>query len=145
MLTTIELWDDAALASLIAGATLLGADLKAGLIVGTPALTHQSVIADITEPAYAGYVRQSVLMGPVIRDPINGISCLAAGLNWQEGGAITPVTITGIFYTYGAGPLLLGFEMFAVPQNLVDALSAFTTVLQWIQTSATPGLTTILV
>ena len=135
MLTTIELWDDAALASLIAGATLLGADLKAGLIVGTPALTHQSVIADITEPAYAGYVRQSVLMGPVIRDPINGISCLAAGLNWQEGGAITPVTI----------PLLLGFEMFAVPQNLVDALSAFTTVLQWIQTSATPGLTTILV
>lgn len=145
MLTAVELWDDAALTALIAGATLLGADLKAGLITGTPALTRQSVIADITEPAYASYARQAVVMGPIVRDPSNGISSLAAGLVWQETGALTPVTITGVFYTYGAGPFLLGWEMFATPQNLVDHLSAFTTILQYIQTSENQGLTTVLV
>ena len=143
MLTTEELWDKAALASLVAGATLLGADLKAGLITNTPVISKQNVIADCTEPTYAGYVRQSVIMGSPVRDPVNGISSVSTGLVWQEGGAITPETITGIFYTYGAGPLLLGIEMFATPQNLVDALSAFTTILQYIQSSENAGLTTV--
>jgi hypothetical protein len=144
-MTTMELWDDAALTSLIAGATLLGADLKAGIFTNTPTITKQMVIADLTVPTYAGYAGQTVVMGPVQRDPVNGICSFAAGLVWQETGAITPVTITGIYYTYGAGPLLLAVEIFDTPQTLVDALSAFTTVLQYIQSSENPGLTTVIV
>jgi hypothetical protein len=145
MLTTTELYDAQALAALIADATALGADLKAGLYTNTPTITKQMVIADLTEPTYAGYVRQSVLMAPPSRDPQNGIVSVGAALIWQEGGLITPETIRGIFYTYGAGPLLLGVEPFAVSQNLVDALSAFTTVLQYIQSSENAALTTIIV
>lgn len=145
MLTTMELYDDAALAALIADATLLGANLKAGLYVNSPTISKQNVIADLTEPGYAGYARQAVLLGAPSRDPQNGIVSIAPGLVWQEGGAITPVTVNGIFYTYGVVPKLLGIEPFAVPQTLVDALSAFTTVLQYIQSSENAGLTTVIV
>lgn len=145
MLTTTELFDKAQLAASIASAVLLGADLHAGIYTNTPVITKQNVVADLTEPTYAGYVRQLVVMGPVIRDPVNGISALAAGLVWQEGGAITPVTINGVFYTYGAGNLLLGIDPFPTPQNLVDGLSAFTTILQYIQSSQNQGFTTVLV
>jgi hypothetical protein len=144
MLTTVELFDDAALASLIASATLLGSDLKAGLFTNQPVISKQNVIADFTEPVYASYLRQSVVMGAPFRDPLNGISSLSAALTWQETGTITPVTIYGIFYTYGTGPLLLGAEMFATPQNLLDALSAFESVLQFIQSNENAGFTTLL-
>lgn len=143
MLTTMELWDDAALASLIAGATLLGTDLKAGLFTNAIVPSKTLVIAGLTEPVYASYLRQVVVMGPVIRDPLNGIAALAAGLNWQMTGTPTPTIVYGIFYTYGAGPLLLGVELFANPIPLNDDLDAFLTVLEYIQSSDNAGLTTV--
>lgn len=143
MITATDAWDDAALASLIAGATLLGADLKAGLFVNTPAIQKGSVIGDFTEPAYAGYARQLVVMGPPFRDPANGISSISAGLLWNEGGAITPVIINGIFYIFGAGPALLGAEYFQTPIPLNNALDAFTTILDYVQSSGFQGYTTI--
>ena len=142
MLTTTELWDDAALASLIAGATLLGADLKAGLFTNDVIVSKSLVIADLTEPTYGSYVRQAVVMGAPFRDPNNGISALGAGLVWQETGTALPVIIKGIFYTYGAGPLLQGVEVFPQPIPLNDLLDAFTSVLQYVQTSQTQGFTT---
>lgn len=143
MLTTTETWDAAALSSLIAGATLLGADLKAGLFVNTPIPSKTLAIADLTEPGYAGYARQLVVMGPAFRDPVNGISSIGAGLLWQEAGAITPVIINGIFYTYGAGPALLGIEYFASPIPLNNALDAFTTILSYLQSQGNPGTTVV--
>lgn len=144
MLSTVELFDDAALTALIASATLLGTDLKAGLFTNQPVISKQNVIADFTEPTYASYVRQSVVMGAPFRDPLNGISALSAALTWQETGSVTPVTIYGIFYTYGTVPLLLGAEMFETPQNLLDLLSAFETVLQYVQSNENAGFTTLL-
>lgn len=144
MLTTTEAYDDAALAALIAAATVLGADLKAGLYTNIIAPTKVLTIGDLTEPTYAGYARQAVVLGAPFRDPVNGICAVAAGLTWQEGGAITPVTVQGIFYTYGAGPALLAIEAFQSPISLVDALSAFVSVLQYLQSSTTPGFSTII-
>jgi hypothetical protein len=144
VLTATEVWDEAALAALIAGATLLGVDLKAGLLTNTPVISKKLTIADLVEPGYASYARQLVVMGPVMRDPVNGIASIAAGLTWQETGAVTAVTITGIFYTFGAGPALLGVEMFATPISLTDLIDAFVTVLEYIQSSDNQGFSTII-
>lgn len=142
MLTTTELYDDVALTALIAAATVLGADLKAGLFTNTPVIGKTLVISDLTEPTYASYVRQAVVMGPVFRDPVNGIASSSAALVWQETGTPTPVVIKGIFYTYGAGPLLLGVEMFPAPIPLNDDLDAFSSVLSYIQSNQNAGYTT---
>jgi hypothetical protein len=144
VLTTTEVFDDAALTALIAGATLLGSDLHAGLYVNAIAPSKVLTIADLVEPTYGGYARQAVVMGAVFRDPVNGISALSAALLWQETGAASAVTIQGIFYVTGAGPSLLGIEPFPSPIPLVDLLSAFSTILQYIQSSPNPGFTTIL-
>lgn len=143
MLTTTEVFDDDALTALIAAATLLGADLKAGLFTNAATPSKTSVIADFTEPVYASYLRQTVVMGAPIRDPINGIASLSGGLLWQMTGTPTPTIVRGIFYISGAGPYLLGAELFATPISLVDDLDAFTSILEYIQNNALPGLTTI--
>jgi hypothetical protein len=144
VLTTMELFDAAKLTSAIAAATVLGADMKAGLFTNTPVIGKDMVIADLTEPTYASYVRQLVVMGAAVRDPVTGIASVAASLNWQETGAVTPVVITGVFYTYGAGPLLLGVELFPTPIALNDLLDAFTTVLEFIESNQNPGGTTVI-
>lgn len=144
MLTTMELWDDAALTSLIAGATLLGADLKVGLFTNTPPIGKTLVIADLTEPTYAGYARQVVVMGAPFRDALRGIASLSAGLHWAMGDALVPTIVTGIFYTYGAGPALLGVEMLDPPIPLVDVLSQFTSILEYVQSPPAASFNTIL-
>lgn len=144
MITTTELWDDAALTSLIAGATLLGADLKVGLFTNTPAIGKQLVIADLTEPTYPGYARQVCVLGAPFRDQLRGIAALAPGLQWAMDDDTVPTIVTGVFYTYGAGPALLGVEMIDPPIPLVDALSQFTTVLEYVQSPPAASLTTIL-
>lgn len=143
MLSTVEIYDEAALTALIASATLLGTDLKAALFINTPTITKKSVIADFTEPTYTGYAQQGVVLGTPIRDPSVGIVSLGAALLWQ-GTALLPVTINGIFYIYGASPLLLGAEYFETPISLNDATDAFKTVLEYIQSSSNPGFTQIL-
>ena len=144
MLTATESWDGAALASLIAGATLLGTDLKCGLYVNSIAPTKKLAIGDLVEPTFTGYARQLVVMGPVFRDPINGISSIAGALNWQMTGTPVPSIIIGVFYTYGAGPALLGIDPFPQPVALNDDLDAFQTALQYIQSSQLQGFTTLL-
>jgi len=138
------LWDDAALTALTAGATLLGADLKAGLFVNTVSPGKTLVIADLTPPPYASYVVQSVVMGAAFRDPVNGIASLGGSLLWQMTGTPTACIINGIYYTYGTGPLLLGVEVFAQPIALNDDLDAFSTVLEYIQSSQNQGFSTII-
>lgn len=144
MLTATEVWDEAALASLIAGATLLGSDLKVGLYTNSIAPTKKLTIADLVEPTFGGYARQLVVMGPVFRDPINGIASIAAALNWQMTGAPVPTIVVGCFYVYGAGPALLGIDPFPTPIGLNDDLDAFQTALEYVQSSQMQGFTTIL-
>lgn len=143
MLTATEAWDEAVVAALVAGATLLGADLKAGLFTNNITPGKSNVIADFTEPTYGSYVRQSVIMGAAVRDPLNGIASIGAGLTWQETGALTPVIVYGIFYTFGAGPALLGAELFPAPIPLNDLLDAFVTILEYIESNGNQGITTI--
>ncbi len=144
MLTTGEVYDETALALLTAAATALGADLKAGLYTNNPAVAKNHAVADFTEPTYASYLRQAVVMGVPFRDPVNGISALSAGLTWQETGAVTPVIINGIFYVSGAGPYFMGMDPFKNPIALNDLFDAFTTVLQYIQNNQFAGFTTVL-
>jgi hypothetical protein len=142
-LVMTEVHDRAALAALIAAATVLGADLKAGLYTNVIAPTKVLVLTDLTEPTYASYVRQAVVMGPVMRDPVNGIASIAASLHWQETGAVTPVIIQGLFYVSGAGPDLRGIEPFKAPIPLNDLLDAFDTTLEYIQSQEFTGFTTV--
>jgi len=144
MLTTTEAYDDTALAALIAAATVLGTDLKAGLYTNSVAPSKLLTIADLTEPLYASYVRQAVVMSAPVRDPINGIASFATGLVWQQTGTPTPCIVYGIFYTWGAGPALLGIEPFGNGIALTDTLDAFTTILEYIQSQQNPGFTTVL-
>lgn len=144
MLTCTEVWDDAALTALIASATLLGTDLKAGLYTNTISPSKGLVLADLTEPTYASYVRQSLVMGAPIRDPLNGISSLSVSLNWQMTGTPTPTIVKGIFYAFGGTLKLLGVENFASPISLGDDLDAFVTILQYLQSQQAPGFTTVI-
>lgn len=144
MITATEAWDAAVLAVLNTVTTGLFADLKAGLFTNVTTPTKQSVIADFTEPTYGGYARQDVVMGAPFRDPQNGICALGGALNWQETGSPTSVTIYGIFYTWGSSPELLGAELFPAPITLVDLLSAFSTVLQYVESNNNQGFSTII-
>jgi hypothetical protein len=144
VITTTEVYDAAALTALIAAATVLGTDVKAGLFVNDITPSKVLAIADLTEPTYASYVRQAVVMGSPARDPVQGIVSLAAALTWQETGTVTPVIVKGIFYTYGTGPALLAVEVFQNAIALNDHLDFFTSILQYIQSNENAGLTTIL-
>lgn len=143
MVTTTEVWDDAALTALVAGANLLGSAARAGLFTNTPTIGKDLTIGDLVEPTYAGYARKNLVMGAPFRDPARGIASLAGALTWKMDDALVPTIVTGIFYTYGAGPDLLGVEMFNTPQALTDALSAFTTVLEYVQSPPAASLTTV--
>lgn len=144
MLTTVEAYDEAALAALIAAATVLGSDLKAGLYTNVINPSKVLTIGDLVEPTYASYVRQLVVLGGPIRDPVNDIAAIAACLTWQMTGTPTPSIIVGVFYTFGAGPALMGIEPFPQAIALNDDLDAFVTVLEYIQSSDNQGFTTVL-
>jgi len=145
VLLATESWDDAALTALIAGANLLGSALKAGLYTNPGFIPNkQIVLADMIEPTYASYVRQAVVMGPIFRDPQNGIASIAESLVWQETGVFTAEIIQGVFYTYGAGPLLLGVDPFPNPIPFTDLLSAFSTILEYVESNNVQGFTTVL-
>jgi hypothetical protein len=141
---TTEAWDQAVGAALVAGATLLGADLKAGLFTNNITPTNKTVIGDLVEPTYTGYARQTVVMGAVVRDPVQGIASFSAENTWQE--ITTPVSavITGVFYTFGAGPALLGCYVFPTPIPLNDLLDFFATILEYIFTNENPATITVL-
>lgn len=143
MLTTTEAYDDAALTALIAAANVLGTALHAGLYTNVIDPTKVLTIGDLTEPTWATYARQAVVMGAPIRDPLNGIASLSDALVWQQTGTPTPVTIIGIFYVFGAGPALLGIEPFQSPISLNDTLDAFSTLLEYLQSQQAPGFTTV--
>lgn len=144
MLTTSEAFDASALAASIAAATVLGADVKAGLYTNTPVIGKKLTVADLVEAAYTGYVRQLVVMGAPARDPVNGIVSVAAGLTWQQTGSPVPAIINGIFYVTGAAQaVFLGINPFEVPIPLNDDLDFFVSILEFIQSNGNAGQTTI--
>jgi hypothetical protein len=144
MITSTEVFDEAALAALIAAAPILGNTLKAGLFTNIPVISKTTVLGDLTEATYPGYARQLVVMGPVYRDPANGIASNSNLLNWQQVGVPVATIIRGIFYIDGAGPSLAFVEAFPTPIALNDVVDAFQTVLEYIQSSQFQGFNTIL-
>jgi hypothetical protein len=135
IMLTSEGLDAAALAASIASATVLGADLKMGLYTNVLTPTKTLVVADFTEPTYGSYVRQAVLMGDPVRDPIYGIASVSGSLTWQQTGTAVPVTIVGCFLTFGAGNLFAGILPFDTPIALNDLLDAFDTLVEYVQSN----------
>lgn len=138
------MYDEAALEALIAAATLLGTDIVAGLFTNEISPTKTRVLADLTEPTYASYARQAVVFGAPFRDPQLGIAAIAAALTWQQTGTPTPCQIYGIFYATGGTLALMGMEVFELPIPLNDTLDAFSTVLEYVQSSNYQGVTTVI-
>lgn len=145
MLTTVEAYDEAAVAALIAAATLLGTDLKMGLNTAILSPSKTLTLADMVEPTYAGYARQLLVAGAPFRDPAVGISCQFASLTWQQLATPTPCLIQGYFLIGGTGSAVFyGYEPLPAPFQMNDDLDAFTIILQYIQSSANQGVSTVL-
>jgi hypothetical protein len=142
MLVTSQVLDVANLTKLLAAASPLNG-AKMGLFINAVTPTPVLTLANFTEPAYTGYVRQAIAWGPVARDDNGNIGSTAGLLSWQMGDALTPTIVHGYFITDTAGTLYYGAELFAVPQNLVDTLSIINTVLEYIQTNGAPGGVTL--
>ena len=145
MFVTTEVFDQAALAALIADAVILGADVHVGLYTNVIAPRKTNVIADFTEPVYAGYARQAVLFGAPFRDPRYAICSLAAPITFQQLAGITPTVVQGYFLVTGAGPILLAASALTAPFAMVDGLDALTLAMQYIQSSAAPGFANVII
>lgn len=145
MLTSVEVYDKAALDALIASAVILGTDLKMGLNTAIVNPSKTLALSDMVEPTYSGYARQAVLFGPSFRDPSRGISSLAAGLLWQQGGSPTPCLIQGYFLIGGtASAVFYAYEPLDNAFQMTDDLDAITIVVQYIQASQAQGFATFL-
>lgn len=145
MLTTVEAYDEAALAALIASAVLLGSDLKMGLNTAIVSPSKTLTIGDMVEPTYAGYARQLLVAGAPFRDPAVEISCLFGGLTWQQLSTPTPCLIQGYFIIGGtASAVFYGYEPLPSPFQMNDDLDAFTIILQYIQSSTNQGFSTVI-
>lgn len=105
-------------------------DLKALLFTNNPALSDATLLADLTEPTYTGYARQTITIKAARKDA-TGNRLLDFGLQtWQPSAdPVAPVIVIGYAVLWDAAgtPKLLQSEKFAAPQTLAAALSAFDT------------------
>jgi len=145
VLTTSELYDAAALATLIASATDLGADLKVGLNLAVVSPTKKLVVGDMVEPTFTSYARTAVVMGAPFRDDANGICSLGGPVTFQMTGTPVPCLVQGIFFMSGTtSAVFMGYEPLAVPFQMNDDLDQLTLTLQYIQSSLRQGFNIVI-
>ena len=98
------------------------------IYTNTPQPAKTRVLADLTQPTYAGYVAQTITWTTAIRDAAGLIAVLSNLITFREAGAITQTTVYGYAITDAAGTNLLGLEAFPSPLALTDALSVISIV-----------------
>jgi hypothetical protein len=139
MFLEVEPFDVNEFTTLKADATTLSG-MKMGLFTNALVPSKKLVLANVTEPTYAGYARQAVVFGAVERDVQGNIACEAALLTFQMTNALTPTLVYGYFLTCQVAAILAGVELFPAPKNLNDSLDYIGIVLKWIFSNPTQGL-----
>lgn len=133
-----ETADTAILTALIAVAGELHA-VKMGLYTNVFTPDKATPLASFIQPTYPGYALQTVVWGPVSRNPNGQISSTSGILPFQMSDATVPTTVEGIIVTDTAGAVLILSAKFDTPQQLVDALSVINVAFEWLQTSPQQG------
>lgn len=144
MLVTSEYFDSQIIAGANGGAMitpLVGTKLH--LYTNNVAPTKVNVPSDFTEPTYVGYAALSITWGAPARDPAGNISTDSGLEVFQMSNALLPTTVYGYFITDTAGTHFLMGELFASPQQLVDTLSILAFVVEFKQSSPSPGEATL--
>jgi hypothetical protein len=133
-----ETADTAILTALIAVAGELHA-VKMGLYVNAFTPTPASPLSSFTQPTYPGYALQSIVWGPVSRNPAGLISSTSGILPFQMSDATLPTTVIGVIIVDTAGAVLILSAAFPTPLTLVDALSVINAAFEYIQTTPNQG------
>jgi len=146
MLVTTELLDtDSVVVATQAAAGVAGPlhGSKMVLFTNTPTLNKMTVLADLTQPTYAGYAEQTMTWSATRRNALNQICTQATLVSWTMSDDLTPTTVLGYGITDSAGTALLAAEMFPSPVALVDTLSALGVISEWVAANAAPGQCTV--
>jgi hypothetical protein len=97
---------------------------KLGLFTNTPPLGQTTVIADLTEPTFAGYAQQAVTWSGAFQQPDFSWATQGGLYTFQSTNDLTPTVVTGCFVVDGGGTHLLFAELFATPVNLPTSAQA---------------------
>jgi hypothetical protein len=99
------------------------------LITNEPAPTVNTVLADLTEATYTGYLRQvcATWTGPFVAEGDYSLE-VGPAHHWQPTDTITLNTITGHALVGDDSVTLLATEMFDQPIGLSSILTGFDTV-----------------
>jgi hypothetical protein len=103
-------------------AVLFGA--KLGLFTNTPPLSQTTVLADLTEPTFAGYAQQAVGWSAAFQQPDFSWATQGGLYTFQATNDLTPTVVTGCFLVDGGGTQLIMAEMFDTPVNLPTSAQA---------------------
>lgn len=125
-------------ASILAGPTagpLSG--LFVGLFTSTVPITPSTLLADLTEASYTGYVRQALAWGTPVNGPDGAADVPATSLEWvMTADAVTPFFVHGYFLVHLiAGTVFLAGETFAQPVGFTLSGDGFTMVPNYRQTA----------
>jgi hypothetical protein len=96
---------------------------KLCLFTNQAALTAATLVTDLTEPTYPGYVRQSVgaFQGP-LKEQDGSWSVISGECIFQMADATVPTTVVGAFLVDSkTGTVFIGGAVFDTPQNLLTA------------------------
>jgi len=146
MLVTTELMDTDAVVVATQAAAGVAGPLNASkmiLFTNSPGLNKNTVVADLTQPTYAGYAAAALTWSGAIRNAMNRISTRTGLVPWVMGDNLTPTTVNGYGITDSAGTHLLAAEYLPTPVGLVDTLSFLGIVSEWISDNASPGQCTV--
>jgi hypothetical protein len=102
---------------------LFGAQV--GLYTNTPNLTQATVLADLTEPTFAGYVKQAITWSAAFQQPDSSWAVQGGLYLFQMSDSLVPTIVTGYFLVDSGGTHLLAAENFAAPIPLPTAAQAF--------------------
>jgi hypothetical protein len=111
--------------------TLGTTDLKIGLFTGSPTLSPDTVLADLTQPTFTEYALVAATIG-TRRSDANGDIILPLGLATFQptGGTSLPQTVTGVFVQAAASPKLWLAEVLDTPWIVQDTGSALDVVFE---------------
>lgn len=149
MIETTELFDAAMAAGLIYDSTVTFNGIlktsKAGLILNDFTPTKTTVLADITQPTYAGYATILAAFTGPSRDATGKLGVDSALITFQMDDDVIPTQPLGWFLVNTAGTGLLMMEFFADgAQPLVDEYSFVSFVIRLDTANPEAGTATLI-
>lgn len=96
---------------------------KVGLFTGTPTLSEDTVLSDLTEPAFTGYARVAMTPGTIRRDAAGNVILPLGKASFQPtADPVGTITVTGVFVVIDTD--LIVAEFLDAPWLVVNTGSA---------------------